>query len=563
MNPTLLQTLLRNLVRRRSNHGFLSLLIQPHFNSSSFNHTHFFISTNSIGLKPFVTNQFSSSFSSKTIRGNNSDDFDKDEFDQTISDDDNYNGEEVGVKDEFFIRDVEIVMRILLDFRSNCKEARDKLEQCGVVVVTSNLVGEVLSRVRNDWEAAFTFFVWAGKQTGYSHSLRAYHSMIAILGKMRKFDTAWSLIREMKSLVTPQTLVIMMRKYCAVHDVGKAMSTFYALKRFKFEIGIEEFHGLLSALCRYKNVENAEQLLICNENTFPLDTKSFNIVLNGWCNVLANLRESNRFWRDMARRGIKRDVISYSSIISCYSKARRINDVLKLFSEMKESGITPDRKVYNAVIYALAKGMLFKEAINLMKNMEENSVVPNAVTYNSLIKGLCRNRRTNEARIHFDAMLQRGLYPSIHTCHILFGCLSSGEHVFELLESMKKNACCHPTNDTYVLLIKKFCEWRQHENVFKLWSKIVEDGLSPDRSSYTAMAHGLFWNGKVEEGFKYYKEMKEKGFLPERKTDEIFQAWLSGRKTEELCTLEQKNDKLDSGLSRKKKTNRFGRDLSQ
>ncbi|KAF7150372.1 hypothetical protein RHSIM_Rhsim02G0200500 [Rhododendron simsii] len=89
--------------------------------------------------------------------------------------------------------------------------------------------------------------------------------MISILAKARKFDIAWALINEMrgengkgKSLVTSKTLLILIRRYCAIHEVGKAINTFYAHKLFKFEVGMEEFHDFLSALCRYKNVRDAE-----------------------------------------------------------------------------------------------------------------------------------------------------------------------------------------------------------------------------------------------------------------------------------------------------------------
>ncbi|WOK95570.1 hypothetical protein Cni_G04277 [Canna indica] len=206
--------------------------------------------------------------------------------------------------DDELLRDVDSIVSSLHDFAADSAAAKLRLEQCDASA-SPELVSAVLSRLRNDWAAAFTFFLWAGTQPGYSHSIRQYHAMISILGKMRRFETAWSLVHEMRSsargpsLLTPQTILILIRRYCAVHDVGRAINAFYVLKRFGFTPGIEDFHGLLSALCRYKNVEDAEHLLLCNEKTFPFETKSFNIVLNGWCNVLVRVGEAKRFWRDM------------------------------------------------------------------------------------------------------------------------------------------------------------------------------------------------------------------------------------------------------------------------
>ncbi|XP_043690181.1 pentatricopeptide repeat-containing protein At5g15010, mitochondrial [Telopea speciosissima] len=562
-------------IRRKSNPALLSLLISTgslHLNSWSSNTTQLVNSISSSKLmlstpipsvnplNPHFIGQssfFSSSsvFQTPTTSPMVEPVIDYETGEEDDGEDDIQPGQ-VDIKDGNLKRNVETIMGILQNFRSSGPDAKHKLDQCGVVA-SSELVMEVLSRIRNDWEAAFTFFLWTGKQSpDYVHSVQEYHAMISILGKMRRFDTAWALIDEMRggrngpSLVTPNTLLIMIRRYCAVHDVGKAINTFYALKRFKFNIGIKEFQDLLCALCRYKNVEDAEHFLFCNEKVFPFDTKSFNIILNGWCNIVVNLREAKRFWKEMDRRGISRDAISYSSMISCYSKASNLVDVLKLFNQMKELGIAPDRKVYNAVIYALAKGKLVKEAHNLMKTMEEKGFIPNVVTYNSLIKPLCKARRTVEAKVIFDEMLQKALSPSIRTYHAFFGILRTGEEVFELLDKMKKLGC-NPTNDTYIMLIRKFCRWRQFENVFKLWQDMSENGVNPDRSSYIVLIHGLFLNGKLEEAFTYYEEMKDKGFLPEPKTDEMLQSWLSGKQTAGRPMPDLKGNLVDYGPSSK------------
>ncbi|XP_052210286.1 pentatricopeptide repeat-containing protein At5g15010, mitochondrial [Diospyros lotus] len=450
-----------------------------------------------------------------------------------------------------FGQDIAIVLKILQEPGRRIFKVRNRLEQCSITA-SYELVVEVLSRVRNDWEAAFTFFLWAAKQPDYAHSLRAYHSMISILAKMRKFDTAWSLINEMRrtrsgeSLVTPQTLLIMIRRYCAAHEIGKAISTFYAHKLFKFDMGMEEFHSLLSALCRYKNVKDAEHMLFCNENSFPFNTKSFNIILNGWCNILGNPREAKRIWREMDERGIVRDAISYSSILSCFSKANKLNEVLKLFNQMKALDIAPDRKVYNAVIHALAKGRLVKDAHNLLITMEENGIAPNAVTYNSLIKPICRAHQLDEAREVFSEMLQRGLSPTVRTYHAFFRILRSAQEVFALLQNMKKMGCC-PNNDTYIMLIRKFCRWRQLDNVHRLWgemSQMSQNG-GPDRSSYIALIYGLFLNGELEEAHKYYKEMKAKQYLPEPKLDEMLQSWALGKQITNRQMIDSRDNQLE------------------
>lgn len=475
------------------------------------------------------------------------------EHDDSSWDDDEIESKQPGVRNEKFNDDVAVILGSLRsigskgnlpEFEHSASEmpvisgadVTNKLNQCGVTV-TSELVVEVLSRTRNDWEVAFTFFLWAGKHTGYAPIVREYHSMISILAKRRKFDTAWSLIDEMRQrgIVNPNTLLIMIRRYCAVHDIASAINTFHAFKRFNFHLGIEEFHKLLSALTRYKNVQDAEHLLFSNQNTYPFNTKSFNIILNGWCNVIGSPREANRFWRLMIDQGIKLDVVSYSSIISSCTKSNRLKEVLRLFEKMKEMNIDPDRKVYNAVIHALAKGGHAKEAFNLLRTMQDKGITPNAATYNSLIKPLCKARKRDEARSLFGEMLNQGLRPTIRTLHAFLHIQRTEEEIFRLLDKMKELGC-HPNKDTYLLLIRKFCRWQQLDNVFKLWNEMAENGWNDDEASYITLIHGLFLNGNLEEAHKIYSEMKEKSLLPDPKTNELIQTWLSNKQTAESPT---------------------------
>ncbi|KAL0728075.1 hypothetical protein Bca4012_024168 [Brassica carinata] len=486
------------------------------------------------------------------------------------NDDDDEDEEEIDctIDNEVVSEDVQTISKLLKECGSNRKELREKLEECSVKP-TNEVVVEILSISRNDWETAFTFFLWSGKQhQDYVRSVREYHSMISILGKMRKFDTAWTLIDEMRkfspSLVSSQTLLIMIRKYCAVRDVGKAINTFHAYKRFKLAMGIDEFQSLLSALCRYKNVQDAEHLIYCNKDTYPFDAKSFNIVLNGWCNVIGSPRQAERVWMEMGNVGVEHDVVSYSCMMSCYSKGGNLSKVLRLFDRMKKECVEPDRKVYNAVVHALAKGGFVSEAMNLMKTMEEEKgMAPNVVTYNSLIKPLCKAKKTEEAKRVFDEMMERGILPTIRTYHAFMRILRTGEEVFELLAKMRKMGC-EPTVDTYIMLIRKFCRWRDFDNVSLFWDEMKEKGVGPDLSSYIVMIHGLFLNGKVDEAHGYYKEMKEKGLRPNESVEEMIQSWFEGKQYAEKGTVGLKGNV--SGVDKEgivKKTEREGNFLQQ
>ena len=417
---------------------------------------------------------------------------------------------------------------------SNAADAARALDRCGAEA-SEPLVVAALARLRNSCGAAHAAFRWATAQPGYAPGRRASHSMLAILAKHRHFDDARALLDEMRraSTASPAAVLLLIRRHCAERDVAGAVAAFRALPNFGFRPGVAEFHGLLSGLCRF--IQDAEHLLMSSQKEFPFETKSFNIVLNGWCNIIGSVREAKRFWNAMGNLGIDRDVVSYGSMISCFSKSGSLDSVMKLFNRMKEAGIAPDRKVYNAVVHALAKGRCVEEAKMLVQTMEEKKVAPDTATFNSLIGPLCKARRVQQAMETFHAMLGRGLPPSVRTFHALLN-VARPSDVFDLLLRMKELRC-EPEMDTYIMLIRKFCRWRQYESVEKLWSAMPANGLSPDRSAYIVLIHGLFLNGRLEEASKYYEEMKAKGFAPEQKTQEMIQAWLAGRELAKASAL--------------------------
>ncbi|KAH9294134.1 hypothetical protein KI387_040659, partial [Taxus chinensis] len=164
----------------------------------------------------------------------------------------------------------------------------------------------------------------------------------------------------------------------------------------------------------------------------------FNIVLNGWCNMIVNVEEAKRFWKVMGDNGIRPDADSYNSMICCFSKTGRVNGVVRLFDEMKRRNCAPDFKVYNSMVYSLVRGNSVKEACNLLHVMSEKGFTPNAETYNSLIIPLCRTQKLEDAHMIFDEMIKKGHSPSLRTFHALFTAMKDPKEIVKALEEHDK-----------------------------------------------------------------------------------------------------------------------------
>ncbi|KAH9305685.1 hypothetical protein KI387_010089, partial [Taxus chinensis] len=93
---------------------------------------------------------------------------------------------------------------------------------------------------------------------------------------------------------------------------------------------------------RYQYHEEVEELIYLNKKYFPLETRSFNVLLNVWGNIL-DVYHVKRLWNDMHNLCITLDVCSYTTIICCFSKESKFYDINR-YDEMMKKGFTPNLK---------------------------------------------------------------------------------------------------------------------------------------------------------------------------------------------------------------------------
>lgn len=381
---------------------------------------------------------------------------------------------------------------------------------------------ETLSCYSNDWKRALEFFGWVQTQSGFNHTTDTYNGMIDILGKFFEFDLIWDLIKRMKEdpVAYPNhvTFRILFKRYASAHLVEEAMDAYYRSEEF----GLRDetsYSNLIDALCDYKHVIEAEELFLKKREDlgFKDDVKFYNIILRGWFKMewWGKCRE---FWEEMDRRGVCKNVYSYSICMDIQCKSGKPWKAVKLYKEMKRKGIRLDVVAYNTVIRAigLSEGVDF--SIRVYREMKEVGCEPNVVTYNTIIKLLCENGRVREAYKVFDQMREKGCAPNVMTYHCFFGCLEKPKQILRMFDRMI-NTGVRPRMDTYVMLMKKFGRWGFLRPVFIIWKKMEEQGCSPDACAYNALIDALVQKGLVDEARLYEEQMLAKGLSSKRRVD--------------------------------------------
>ncbi|CAH9144761.1 unnamed protein product [Cuscuta epithymum] len=382
-----------------------------------------------------------------------------------------------------------------------------------------NLVAETLSCYNNDWKTALEFFNWVESQRGFEHTTETYNQIISVLGKFFEFDIAWNFIYKMRNSLASKpdhtTFRIMFNRYVRAHLIKEAIDTFDKLDDFNLKDSVS-FSNLVDALCEYKHVIEAQELCFVNgkdyERYLSLDTKIHNMILRGFfkMNWWGKCKE---FWEEMDKRGVEKDLFSYSIYMDVQCKSGKPWKAVKLFKEMKKRGIEPDVVAYNTAIQALGISDGVDVGVKLFKEMIELGCEPNVITFNTILKLLCENMRYKDAFEVLGLMSKKGCEPNVTTYHYFFRCLEKPKEILKMFDRMTERGI-KPRMDTYVMLMSKFERWGFLRPVLDLWGKMKDQGLSPDESAYHVLIDALVQKGMVDLARKYDDEMLARGLSP-------------------------------------------------
>ncbi|CAN6570392.1 unnamed protein product [Malus baccata var. baccata] len=440
---------------------------------------------------------------------------------QTLNDPLGFNGQRFNTdhpRDSRFTHFLELLKRAA-DFASEA-EAMAFLDESGIEV-DGETVLLVIWELREDWKSAFLAFQW-GEKWGCCNE-EACSLMVWILGSHKKFSTAWCLIRDLHRALmdTRRAMLIMIDRYASANDPCKAIKTFQVMDKFRLTPDQEAFHILLNALCKYGNIEEAEEFMLVNKKLFPLETESFNIILNGWCNISVDVFEAKRVWREMSKCCVTPDATSYTHLISCFSKVGKLFDSLRLYDEMKKRGWIPGISVYNSLIYVLTYENCFKEALKILDKLKKEGLQADATTYNSMICPLCESEKLEEARQMLSAMIADNLSPTTETYNAFLQ--STGlEGTLEILNRMKK-ASLGPSSSTFLMILGKFFRLEQPEMALKIWTEMKQYGVVPDSAHYTVMVQGLAACRLLIKAKEIFSEMKTNGFVEDPKLKRLLE----------------------------------------
>ncbi|KAL6578253.1 hypothetical protein OROMI_010581 [Orobanche minor] len=193
----------------------------------------------------------------------------------------------------------------------------------------------------------------------------------------------------------------------------------------------------------------------------------------------------------------------FKVVLNLCKAAKDANLALWVLRKMKEFNCRPDTVSYNVVIRLLVDNSQLDEAMSLLGDMGLIDLYPDMITYVSIIKGCCDAGRLDDASRLIKVMKGHGCVPNaVVYSTLLDGICRHGslELASEFLSGMEKdNGECKPNLVIYTTMIKGFIEKGMVMDALRVFNRMDDFGIRPNKVAFIAILDGLCKQGHIEE----------------------------------------------------------------
>ncbi|BAT87325.1 hypothetical protein VIGAN_05068200 [Vigna angularis var. angularis] len=241
---------------------------------------------------------------------------------------------------------------------------------------------------------------------------------------------------------------------------------------------------------------------IHNPNVF-----TWNTMIRGYAES-QNPSPALHLYRQMIVSCVEPDTHTYPFLLKAISKSLNVREGEAIHSVTIRNGFQSLLFVQNSLLHIYAACGCTESAYKVFELMKERDLV----AWNSVINGFALNGRPNEALTLFREMSVEGLEPDGFTVvSLLSACAELGAlelgrrvHVYLLKVGLKENS--YVTN-SLLDLYAKCGTIREAQQVFSEMSE-------RNAVSWTSLIVGLAVNGFGEEALELFKEMEGQGLVP-------------------------------------------------
>ncbi|KAK9682820.1 hypothetical protein RND81_10G098700 [Saponaria officinalis] len=225
------------------------------------------------------------------------------------------------------------------------------------------------------------------------------------------------------------------------------------------------------------------------------------------------------------------NVIHYNIMLRILGKARKWDELERMWDEMRDKKIAPINSTYGTLIDVYSKGGLTEKAVVWLQRMNEEGMQPNEVTMGVVVQMYKKAGEFRKAEEFFKMclslytyntlidtygkakMLKDGLVPdtiTFNTMIHIYGNMGMIDQVNMLVKKMEELKCT-PHTRTYNILISLYAKRDDIDLAYSYFMKMKEAGLEPDVVGYRTLLYAFSIRHMVVEAELLVSEMDERG----------------------------------------------------
>ncbi|XP_021719834.1 pentatricopeptide repeat-containing protein At4g16390, chloroplastic-like [Chenopodium quinoa] len=197
------------------------------------------------------------------------------------------------------------------------------------------------------------------KALGAKPNLVIYNTLLDAMGRAKRPWQAKIIFKEMTNNgVSPNwgTYAALLRAFCRARYGDDALKTYKEMKDKGLELNVILYNSLLAMCADLAYVKEAVQIYeeMKSSGTFQPDSWTFSSMITVYsCNK--QVAEAENVLNEMVESGFEPNIFVLTSLIQCYGKANRTDDVVSTFDRVLELGITPDDRFCGCLLNVMTQ----------------------------------------------------------------------------------------------------------------------------------------------------------------------------------------------------------------